>query len=115
MTGVPAGLPDVLVGSRELTRAMGETGTCMTGVMPSSMSQSLDVPALTQALNADNGGSGGSGNGGGSDQKLMTTSMTSSTTSLNKSSRRITGHRSRAELAAKEREREERIRRMKEQ
>jgi len=112
--------------------ADGETGTCMTGVMPSSMSQSLDVPALTQALNADNGGSGGSGNGGGSDQKLMTTSMTSSTTSLNKSSRRITGHRNatsqnwfcfdeetstegRAELAAKEREREERIRRMKEQ
>jgi len=125
MTGIQD-LPDVLAGSSELIKNMGETGTGMPGVMPSSMSQSLDIPMMNQALNP-----GMSNSTIDPDQK-MTSSMTSSTTSLNKGSRRITGHRNatsqnwfcfdedpgtegRADLAAKEREREERIRRIKEQ
>merc|ERR1740128_993477 len=48
------------------------------------------------------------------EDNAMTTSMTASTTSLNQKIRRSKGHRSRAELAAKEREREERMKRIKE-
>jgi len=96
----------------------GETGTGMPGVMPASMSQSLDINSISQnPLDPSN---------------KMTASMTGSTTSLSNKSRRVTGHRNatsqnwfcfdedtgtegRAELAMKEREREDRIRRIKEQ
>jgi len=117
MTGIQD-LPDVLAGSTELIKNMGETGTGMPGVMPASMSQSLDINSISQnPLDPSN---------------KMTASMTGSTTSLSNKSRRVTGHRNatsqnwfcfdedtgtegRAELAMKEREREDRIRRIKEQ
>jgi len=125
MTGMQD-LPDVLAGSTELIKNMGETGTGMPGVMPSSMSQSLDIPMMNQALNP------GLTNSSVDPDQKMTSSMTSSTTSLNKGSRRIMGHRNatsqnwfcfdeetntegRVDLATKEREREERIRKIKEQ
>jgi len=114
----------VLAGSTDTLKTLGETGTGMPGVMPASMSRSLNINTQSEGLEL------------GMERNIaMTTSMTmqGSTNSLNSAPQqrpRYT-HRNatsqnwftfddddsstgRADLAAKEKEREERIRKMRE-